>query len=299
MAIKQGGKIAPAPHHFQQMTVIGVGLIGGSLGLTALRKRLVRTVVGYGKRRGDLQRAITTGAIDRYFLTIQRAVEEADFVVLATPLGTFEKVLHAMLPHLKVGTIVTDVGSCKGKSVEKWEAMMPPGVFFIGGHPIAGRERSGVEAATIDLFAGHRCILTPTAKTPPHVLQKVRAFWEAIGATVFEMDPLTHDRIMGAVSHLPHLVAYALMETLCHPSVAQNDPVRFSAGGLRDFTRIAASSPEMWRDIFLANSQNVTRMIDLYIQTLEVLKKKISAEDGEALMEIFARAGVIRQKALS
>ncbi len=281
------------------MTVIGVGLIGGSLGLTALRKRLVRTVVGYGKRRGDLQRAIATGAIDRYFLSIPKAVEEADFVVLATPLGTFEKIFQTMSPHLKPGTIVTDVGSCKGKAVEKWEAMMPPGVFFIGGHPIAGRERSGIEAATTDLFAGHRCILTPTARTPPHVLQKVRAFWGAIGAMIFEMDPIAHDRIMGAVSHLPHLVAYALMETLCHPSVAQNDPVRFSAGGLRDFTRIAGSSPEMWRDIFLANAQNMTRMIDLYMQTLELLKKKISAGDGEALIEIFANANLIRQKALS
>ncbi len=285
--------------HFKQMTVIGVGLIGGSLGLVARRKRLVKAVVGYGKRRGEMQRAIASGAIDRYFLSLDRAVEEADLVVLATPVGTFEKICVAMAPHLKPGTIVTDVGSVKGGLVTKLEGLMPEGVFFVGAHPIAGRERSGVESAAIDLFAGHRCILTPTKQTLRRALTKIRTFWEAVGAGTMEMEPAEHDRIMAAVSHLPHLVAYALMEALSHPSLTKDNPVRFSGGGLRDFTRIAASAPEMWRDIFLANNDNVVHMVDLYIQALETIKKKIVAGDGPGLVEIFTRARTVREKSVA
>jgi len=285
--------------HFKQMTVIGVGLIGGSLGLVARRKRLVKAVVGYGKRRGEMQRAIASGALDRYFLSLDRAVEGADLIVLATPVGTFEKICAAMAPHLQPGTIVTDVGSVKGALVTKIENLLPEGVSFVGAHPIAGRERSGVESASIDLFAGHRCILTPTPKTPKKALSKIRAFWEAIGAGTMEMDPVTHDRIMAAVSHLPHLVAYALMEALSHPSLTKDNPVRFSGGGLRDFTRIAASAPEMWRDIFLANNENVVHMVDLYINALETIKKQIVAGDGAGMLEIFNRARALREKSLA
>jgi len=285
--------------HFKQITVIGVGLIGGSLGLVARRKRLVKAVVGYGKRRGEMQRAIASGALDRYFLSLDRAVEGADLIVLATPVGTFEKICAAMTPHLKPGTIVTDVGSVKGALVTQIETLLPAGVSFVGAHPIAGRERSGVEAASIDLFAGHHCILTPTAKTSRRALNKVRAFWEAVGAGTMEMDPVEHDRIMATVSHLPHLVAYALMETVSHPSLAKSDPVRFSGGGLRDFTRIASSAPEMWRDIFLANRENVVHMVDLYIHALETIKKKIVARDGPGLVDVFTHARAVREKSLA
>ncbi len=284
--------------HFKQMAIIGVGLIGGSLGLVARRKRLVRSVIGYGKRRGELQRAIAAGAIDRYFLSIQKTVSDADLVVLATPVGMFEKICRSMAPYLKEGTIVTDVGSVKGGWVEKIETLLPPHVAFVGGHPIAGREKSGIESSAIELFEGHRCILTPTARTSRPALKKMRAFWEAVGATIYEMDPVEHDRVMAAVSHLPHAAAYALMETLCHPDIAHDNPVRFSAGGLRDFTRIAASSPEMWRDIFLANGGNMIKVINRYIQTLEAMKKKIAAQDGAGLTTLFSRANVIRQKAI-
>ena len=285
--------------HFKQMTVIGVGLIGGSLGLVARRKRLVKAVVGYGKRRGEMQRAIASGALDRYFLSLDRAVEGADLIVLATPVGTFEKLCIAMAPHLKPGTIVTDVGSVKGPLVTKMERLLPQGVLFVGAHPIAGRERSGVESASIDLFAGHRCILTPTPKTSKKALSKIRAFWEAIGADTMEMDLLEHDKIMAAVSHLPHLVAYALMEAVSHASLGKSNPVRFSGGGLRDFTRIAASAPEMWRDIFLANRENVVHMVDLYVEAIETIKKKIVAGDGPGLIETFNRARVVREKSLA
>jgi prephenate dehydrogenase len=281
---------------FKQISLIGVGLIGGSVGLIARRKHLVRSAVGYGKKRGELQRAVTLGAIDRYFLSPQKAVEGADLVVLATPVGTFEKIVSAIGPHLKEGAIVTDVGSVKGKWVEKIESLLPPHAAFVGGHPIAGRERSGVEVASPDLFSGMRCILTPTPRTQPKALKKVAAFWKGMGATVIEMDPMAHDQVMAAVSHLPHLVAYALMETLCSPRIAKQDPVQFSAGGLRDFTRIAASSSEMWRDIFLLNGDRIVEMIDLYQGVLETMKKKIIARDSAGLIEILDRAKTIRQK---
>ncbi len=281
------------------MAIIGVGLIGGSLGLLARRKHLVKTVIGYGKKRGELQRAIAAGAIDRYYLSLSKAVEDADLVVLATPVGTFEKLCRSIAPYLKSGAIVTDVGSTKGAWASRMASILPQGVSFVGGHPIAGRERSGIEASTAGLFDGHYCILTPTPETPPHALKKMRLFWEVLGCTVVEMDPHEHDRIMAASSHLPHLLAYALMDTLCHLTLESDKPVRFSAGGLRDFTRVAASSPEMWRDIFLSNGENVVRMVDLYIEGLEHLKKKICANDGDGLLEILSRARLIRQKVAS
>ena len=281
------------------MTLIGVGLIGGSLGLISKRKKLVETVVGYGKKRGSLQKATATGVIDRYVLTLPKAVEGADLVVLATPVGTFERICQAIAPHLKEGAIVTDVGSVKGAWVGRMEALMPRHAFFVGGHPIAGREKSGVEAATADLFQGNRCILTPTPQTDPKALKKVASLWEKAGARVSEMDPFDHDQILAAVSHLPHLVAYVLMETLTHPKIAKKNPVQFSAGGLRDFTRIAASSPEMWRDIFLLNREAMIEVVDLYQETLEKVKKKIIEGDGPGLMEIFERAKAVRQKAMS
>jgi prephenate dehydrogenase len=278
------------------MTIIGVGLIGGSLALIAKEKKLVETVIGYGRRRGNLQKAVSLGAIDRYYLTLSKAVEEADLIVLATPVGTFERILKAITPFLKKGAVITDVGSVKGKLVDRLDQLTPEGAFFVAGHPIAGREKSGVEAATAELFEGSRCILTPTSKTDPKALKKITALWTGAGARVAEIDPVDHDRILAAVSHLPHLIAYALMETLTHPRIARQDPVQFSAGGLRDFTRIAGSSAEMWRDIFLQNKEAMIEMIDLYQETLERLKKKIHDGDGEGLIEILNRAKTIRQK---
>ena len=281
---------------FKRMTIIGVGLIGGSLGLIAREKKLAGEVVGYGPQRGMLQKGVSLGAIDRYALSLAKAVEGADLIVLATPMGAFEPLCREMVPHLKKGAVVTDVGSVKGSWVARMESILAPRAFFVGGHPIAGREKSGVEAAERELFQGSRCVLTPTPRTDPDALKKVTAFWEKAGAKVALIDPFDHDQILGAVSHLPHLAAYALMETLVHPKIARNKPVQFSAGGLRDFTRIAASSPEMWRDIFLSNREVMVEMIDLFQETVEKIKKKILDGDGEGLLEIFARAREIRRK---
>ncbi len=280
---------------FKQITIIGVGLIGGSLALIAKRKKLVDTVIGYDRRRWNLQKAVSMGVIDRYLLTLSKAVEDADLVVLATPVGTFERISRAIAPYLKEGAIVTDVGSVKGKWVSLIESYMPGHAAFVGGHPIAGREKSGVEAARDELFQGGVCILTPTPKTDPKAIKKVTALWEKVGSKVIQMEPSVHDQILAAVSHLPHLIAYALVETLNHPTIARRDPVRFSAGGLRDFTRIAGSSTEMWRDIFLLNSKEMVTMINLYQETIEKMKKKIIDKDGAGLLEIFDRVKAIRQ----
>ena len=282
---------------FKQVTIIGVGLIGGSLGLALKKKKNVKTIVGYGRRRGALHKAVSINAIDRYCLSLPKAVKDAELVLLATPVGTFEALCRLMAPHLKPGTIVTDAGSVKGDFVDKLTALLPDEIHFVGGHPIAGREKSGVMASTGVLYKGCRTILTPTPYTNRAALEKVTALWESVGAKVAEIDPHDHDRILSFVSHLPHVVAYALMETMMHPRIAPLSPVEYSAGGLRDFTRIAASSPEMWRDIFLSNKKAVIEGIDAYQETIESIKKKILNDDGKGLIEIFKRANDIRGQA--
>jgi len=278
------------------MTIIGVGLIGGSLGLASKKKKAVKHVVGFGRRRGALHKAVSLNAIDRYFLTLPKAVKDADLIVLATPVGTFEKLCRAIGPHLQEGAIVTDVGSVKGDLVARLQEALPAHVHFVGGHPIAGREKSGVLAASGTLFQGARTLLTPNAHTDRKALKKISALWKAVGAKVSEVDPFDHDRILGLASHLPHLVAYALMETLTHPRVAGLAPVQYSAGGFRDFTRIAASSAEMWRDIFLYNKDAMVEAIDLYQETLEKLKKQIIGEKGDDLLQTLEHAKNIRLK---
>ena len=283
---------------FKQMTVIGVGLMGGSLALVAKRKKIVGKVIGYDRRRWSLQKAAAIGVIDCYLLKLPKAVQDSDLIVLATPVGTFERICQAIAPHLKEGAIVTDVGSVKGALVDKMEALMPDHASFVGGHPIAGLEKSGVEATKEDMFEGNLCIVTPTARTQTKALSKISAFWKKVGARVVEMEPLRHDLVMAAVSHLPHLAAYAMVEALNHPRIASLNPVQFSGGGLRDFTRIAESSTEMWRDIFLINRDKLLEMIDIYQETLEKIKKEMIAKDGVGLLEILSRAKTVRQKSI-
>jgi prephenate dehydrogenase len=280
------------------MTVIGVGLIGGSLALAAKRAKLVKQVVGYSKRRGDLYKAVATGVLDRYCLNLSKAVQEADLVVLATPVGVLEAMARAISPHLKAGAIVTDVGSVKGLLVSKMEACLPNGTFFVGGHPIAGSEKSGVLASLPTLFDRSVAILTPTPHTDRKALVKVAQFWKGMGTSVVEMDPIKHDQTMAVVSHLPHLLAYGLMELFYHPRVTMK-PLSFSAGSLRDFTRVAESSPELWSQIFQLNKTAVIETIDLYQETLEKMKKAILASEkgsGDDLLKILGRAKEVRKR---
>ena len=272
--------------HFKQVAIIGVGLIGGSLGMILRRQNMAATVVGIGRRTENLKTAVEMGAIDRYVSDPGEGVPAADFVLLATPVDTYERHLTDWASCLKPGTIVSDVGSVKGELVMRTESLMPPGVQFVGAHPIAGKEKTGVAAGSETLFAGARCILTPTAQTDPVALEKVRALWEAAGSIVLDMDPLLHDKILGAVSHLPHVAAFALMTALADVrdhGVPELDLAGHSGGGLRDTTRIAASSPEMWRDIFLWNRENLLQLIETYQRHLGEFKRLIAAGDAAGI----------------
>jgi prephenate dehydrogenase len=290
------------PVHFKQVAIIGVGLIGGSLGMILRRRALADHVVGIGRRVENLKTAVALGAIDRYVADPQEGVRGADLVVLATPVDTYERHLQEWAHCLAPGSIVSDVGSVKGTLVERSEATMPAGVHFVGAHPIAGKEKTGVAAGSDQLFKGARCILTPTKRTNATALERVRQLWEETGSIMLTMDPHVHDQILGAVSHLPHVAAFALMNALSElrdQELSSLDLAAHSGGGLRDTTRIAASSPEMWRDIFLWNRENVVAYIDRYTRALEELKQLIKAGDAAGIEKALERAKGEREKLAS
>ena len=278
--------------HFNQAAIIGVGLIGGSLGMILRRKGLASRVIGVGRRIENLKTAVELGAIDRYVVDPKDGVKDADLVVLATPVDTYDRHLKEWASCLKPGTIVTDVGSIKGGLVEQSERAMPADVHFVGGHPIAGKEKTGVAAGSEQLFAGARCILTPTKRTNQQALEQVRIMWQETGSIVLTMDPHLHDKILGAVSHLPHVAAFALMNALIdiRAQVPALDLAGHSGGGLRDTTRIAASSPEMWRDIFLWNRDNLVAFIEAYERSLGELKRLIRTGDAAGIEKALERA---------
>ena len=284
--------------HFNQAAIIGVGLIGGSLGMILRRKGLASSVIGVGRRIENLKTAVELGAIDRYVVDPKDGVKDADLVVLATPVDTYDRHLSEWASCLKPGTIVTDVGSVKGQRVEQAERAMPASVHFIGGHPIAGKEKTGVAAGSEQLFIGSRCILTPTKETNQQALERVSTMWQETGSIVMTMDPHLHDKILGAVSHLPHVAAFALMNALAEirTQVPALDLASHSGGGLRDTTRIAASSPEMWRDIFLWNRDNLTAFIEVYERSLGELKRLIRTGDATGIEKALERAKQEREK---
>jgi prephenate dehydrogenase len=285
--------------HFKQVAIIGVGLIGGSLGMILRRKGLADHVVGVGRSLDNLKTAVTVGAIDRYVADPTDGVQGSDLVILATPVDTYERHLKNWAHRLRPGTIVSDVGSVKGTLVERSEAAMPAGVHFVGAHPIAGKEKTGVAAGSDQLFKGARCILTPTKRTDPHALEQIKQMWEATESILLTMDPHLHDQILGAVSHLPHVAAFALMNALAElrdHQIPALDLAGHSGGGLRDTTRIAASSPEMWRDIFLWNRDNVVSFIERYERALEELKQLIKAGDAAGMERVLERAKAEREK---
>jgi prephenate dehydrogenase len=284
--------------HFTQAVIIGVGLIGGSLGMVLRRKGLAASVVGVGRRVENLKTAVHVGAIDRYVVDSKEAVKDADLVILATPVDTYERHLNEWSSCLRPGAIVTDVGSVKGDLVVQSERRMPAGVHFVGAHPIAGKEKTGAAAGSEDLFTGRRCIVTPTRQTDPQALEQVQSLWQAAGAVVLTMDPYLHDKILAAVSHLPHVAAFALMNALVdiRTVVPGLDLAGHSGGGLRDTTRIAASSPEMWRDIFLWNRDNVVAWIRTYERSLGELRQLIETGDAAGVEKMLERAKEEREK---
>ena len=285
-------------HLFQQVTIIGVGLLGGSLGLVLKEQGLAKTVVGIGRRQVNLELALQVGAIDRLASEPYEAVRDSDLIVLATPVDTYVSHVQRWGQHVPSGAIVSDVGSVKGQLVFDVEAALPPTACFVGAHPIAGKEKSGVAHATSKLFDGARCIVTPTPHTNADALTKIRSLWEKAGSTVLSMDPMVHDWVLGAVSHLPHIAAFSLMHAL--QELQEKTPealslLDFSGGGLRDTTRIAASSPEMWRDICLANRENLLIMVDQYITQLQAFKHLLNEQDGSGLTQNIEQAKKLRE----
>ncbi len=285
--------------HFKHVTIVGVGLIGGSMGMILKRQGLADRVVGVGRSLGNLELAVQHGAIDAFERDPKAAMKGAELVILATPVESYAGHLKEWGSVLEPGTIVSDVGSVKGSLVEQVEALVPAGVHVVGAHPIAGKETSGVMAASTDLFTGALCIITPTAHTDPQALLTVQRVWEAAGSVVRSVDPFVHDWILGAVSHLPHVAAFALMNALMDLQQRTEGGVElleYAGGGLRDTTRIAESSLEMWRDIFLGNQDNLLVMIEALEKELQRFKTLIQAKDGPGLEHEIARARAARQR---
>ena len=277
------------------LALVGVGLIGGSLALALRRAGAVTRVVGFDRDRTALERGAALGAIDTAADSVSEAVKGADLVVVAVPVRAIGPVLHDVALALEPNAVVTDVGSTKEDVVriarEELRERFPR---FVPGHPIAGREVSGVDAALPDLFRGARVVLTPVAETTAEAVETVRLAWESVGAKVVTAEAADHDRIFAAVSHLPHILAFALVSEIAARGNAQ-ELLGFAAGGFRDFTRIAASSPEMWRDVSLQNRAALLAEIDAYAARLAVFRELIAKGDGKGLERLMAEARSTRQ----
>ena len=275
------------------LAIVGTGLIGGSFSLALKQAGAVRTVLGVGRNPARLAVARELGLIDR--AVDWNEAGQADCILLALPVGETEAVLNHLAPHLKAGAIITDAGSTKANVVAAARAVLGTRFAdFVPGHPIAGSEQSGPGAARADLYQGKKVVLTPQADTRPDALATVTALWQAAGAQVEMLDADLHDRVFAAVSHLPHLAAFALVDELAQRTDGDTF-FRYAASGFRDFTRIAGSSPEMWRDIALANREAVLSELDVYLAALQTLRAAVSEEDAAALLEIFSRARAARE----
>ena len=280
---------------FGKMTVIGVGLLGASLARACKERGLVEEITGYGRNRENLEKARVLKVIDHCSTDLAEAVKDADLVVLCTPVTSIIPLIQNMISKIRPGTLITDVGSVKEPIVMEAEKLVPKGVFFVGSHPIAGGENSGLEASTANLYQGAKCIVTPTDKTNNSALEKISALWQAVGMQIINLSAEEHDFVFGAVSHLPHIVVYALMNTLGSLRTQDNREVTaFSGAGLKDITRIASSDPVMWRDICLSNRNHSLDLIDRFQNKLDEIRSTIEKGDGQALKEEFIAANKYR-----
>lgn len=280
---------------FEQMTVCGVGLIGGSLALIAKQKGLVERVVGLGRTQKNLEVARERGIIDEATRDPVAAARGAGLVVLAVPVRTMPETLAVMAPHLPPDVVITDVGSVKGWVVDALEPLLGPRMALVAVHPVAGKETTGAAAADDSLFIGRRTIITPSARSTPAALERVERLWQATGSQVERMAPGEHDRILARASHLPQLVASALAAALAGERVGGRAAAAYGAGGLRDTTRIAASSAEMWRDIVLTNREAIVEALALFRGTLEEFERAIRGGDGARFEELFNRGRAMRE----
>lgn len=283
----------PPPVFFRRVAVLGVGLIGASFALALRQRGGCGEIHGYGRREDHLARAREMRIIDAYSLDAAEACDRADLIVLATPVGVFREILAHAGGMIAKGAIVTDVGSVKGRLVHELEGLMGEERYFVGAHPIAGGETSGIDDARGDLFQGARCIVTPTDRTHGAALETVVALWKSLGASVEFMDPLRHDEIYAAVSHFPHLVAYALVN-----AVGRIDPryVPYAGKGFRDATRIALSPPEIWRDIAAMNRDNLLHVSQVFRKCLDRMTACLEERDIAGIEREFSEARRMRQR---
>jgi prephenate dehydrogenase len=281
---------------FAQLTLCGVGLIGGSFALVARRERLVERIIGLGRTQANLDVALARGIVDVATRDPAVAARGADLVMLATPVTTFFSTVAAMMPALPEDAVITDVGSVKGWVVREVEGLLRPRMAFVGVHPVAGKETTGAGAAEAGLFKDQRVIVTPSARSTPQALDKVEALWRATGAKLERMAPEVHDAILARASHLPQLVASALAAALADENVDGRWAAGFGAGGLRDTTRIAASSAEMWRDICLTNRDAIVAALGIYRASFERFFRAVEQGDGKTLMALLERGRAMRER---
>jgi cyclohexadieny/prephenate dehydrogenase len=286
--------------HFRKLALIGIGLIGSSIALAARRQGLVEVISIATRKQETLDQARDLELGDIYTLDPAEAVRGADLVILCAPVGAYEEIAKAIGPALAPGAIVSDVGSVKAHVVKVVAPHLPSTVSFIPGHPIAGTEHSGPAAGFAELFAGRWCILTPQPDVAAAQTEKLAAFWEGMGSKVEIMEAGHHDMVLAITSHIPHLIAYNIVGTADDlESVTKSEVIKFSAGGFRDFTRIAASDPVMWRDVFLTNRDAVLEMLGRFLADLSVLQQAVQTGDGPTLESIFTRTRAIRRSIIS
>jgi cyclohexadieny/prephenate dehydrogenase len=285
---------------FERLALVGFGLIGSSIARAARRLNLAGAIVAVDADAAVLARVRALGLADEATSDPARGAGGADHVILCVPIGAYEAVTKAMREALEPGAIVSDVGSVKGAVVAQVQPHLPPGVHFVPAHPVAGTEHSGPDSGFATLFHNRWCILTPPDGTDEQAVGKVREFWAAMGANVEVMTPQHHDLVLAITSHVPHLIAYNIVGTAADlEAVTQGEVIKFSAGGFRDFTRIAASDPTMWRDVFLNNKEAVLEMLGRFNEDLASLQRAIRWGDGEALHGLFTRTRAIRRGIIS
>ena len=285
---------------FRKLALVGIGLIGSSIALAARRQGLAE-VIAITTRKGEtLAEAKDLRLGDIYTLDAAEAVRGADLVILCTPVGAYESVIKSIAPALEKSAILSDVGSVKEHVLKVVAPHVPEGVYFIPGHPLAGTEHSGPAAGFAELFAGRWCVLTPAADVEPAATERLAAFWRGMGSNVETMDAAHHDMVLAITSHVPHLVAYNIVGTVADLEAdTQSEVIKFSASGFRDFTRIAASDPVMWRDVFLTNRDAVLEMLGRFLEDLSVLQRAVRMGDGERLEAMFTRTRAIRRSVIS
>ena len=285
---------------FNKVTFIGFGLINSSLAHVFKLKSLAKETCAFSRTKGTREKIKNLNLVDNVNDDIKESVKDSDLIVLGVPVGAMKSIMSDISSSLKSGAIITDVGSVKKNLIDSLLPILPSDVHFVPGHPIAGTEKSGPEAGFAELFNGRWCILTPNKKTSQVALEKVKFVWEQAGMQIATMDAEYHDRVLAITSHIPHLVAFSIVGTVTElEDQLKTEVIKYSAGGFRDFTRIAASDPIMWRDVFLNNSEAVLEMLGRFIEDLTALQKSIRWQDGESLEKLFTKTREIRKGIIS